>query len=357
MLTDLPVFGICGHSESGKTTLIEALVPRLVSRGLSVAVAKHHVKGIDVDRPGKDSDRLFRAGADVFMQGPDEGFVRTHPSETSGGVRQLTELAGRYDLVLVEGRHRVDCTKVWLLSVGESQPPPEAGGTLATLARTAGRVEAVWNILEPWLRRQWLKPPVYGAVLIGGASSRMGRPKHLLRRKDKTWLEHTAGCLARVAERVVIVGSGDIPEALREGARLPDAPDARGPMAGLLSAMRWAPQATWLVSACDLPKLSVRALKWLLSTRAPGVWATLPRLPGREGVEPLLACYDFRARALLEEAAGEGRFSPSLLAGHRNVISPTPPDDLLAAWQNVNTPEDLSQTETGGPPPGQSHAG
>ena len=80
MLADLPIFAICGHSGSGKTTLLEALLSRLRASGLALAVAKFHAHRIDVDRPGKDSDRLFRTGADVFLQGPDEGFSRTLPA-------------------------------------------------------------------------------------------------------------------------------------------------------------------------------------------------------------------------------------------------------------------------------------
>jgi molybdopterin-guanine dinucleotide biosynthesis protein MobB len=344
----LPIFGICGHSGSGKTTLIEVLLPRLLSRRISVAVAKVHAHGIEVDRPGKDSDRFFRSGADVFLEDPDQRFIRTHPPESHRPIRPLAQLARDYDLVLVEGRKRVECAKVWLLGEGESKPPPEAGEVIAALPRDHNRLEVVWNILETWLPRRWLETAVYGCILIGGRSTRMGRPKHLLREGEKTWLEHIAESLARVSERLVIAGAGEIPDQRTDAIRLPDAPDASGPLAGVLSAMRWAPNVSWLVSACDLPKVSVEAFRWLLSTRAPGVWATLPRLGGERGVEPLLAHYDFRARRLLEELAADGRFSPSLLAGHPKIISPTPGAEILPAWKNVNTPEELARSEPQG---------
>jgi molybdopterin-guanine dinucleotide biosynthesis protein A len=149
-------------------------------------------------------------------------------------------------------------------------------------------------------------------------------------------------CLRPVAEKVVIAGAGEAPRALADVAHLPDAPGVSGPLAGLLAAMRWAPWATWLVAACDMPNLSTEAVAWLLSTRALGVWATLPRLGrGRRGVEPLLAHYDFRARAILEDLADAGKRAPSLAAGHPKVITPVPPAALRAAWENVNTPADL----------------
>ena len=347
MLDDLPILGIAGRSGSGKTTLMEALLPRLAARGLAVAVAKFHAHGIDVDRPGKDSDRLFRAGADVYLAGPDQAFTRLHPAGAIAPAVRLADLAARYDLVLVEGRETLACRKVWLLADGETRPPAAAGDPVACLRRDADRLAAVSDLLDDWLPRQWLRTPVYGCILIGGQSSRMGKPKHLLRSGQsggKTWLERTAAHLARVAERVVIVGAGAVPQALADAMRLPDAPGLAGPMSGILAALRWAPQASWLVAACDLPDLGGEALAWLLATRRPGVWATLPRLAPGGGVEPLLAHYDFRIRAAIEDLAAAGRFSPSLLAEHPKVACPTPPDALRPAWENVNTPDDLART-------------
>jgi molybdopterin-guanine dinucleotide biosynthesis protein MobB len=344
MITELPIFGICGGHESGKTTLIEALVPELRAAGLSIAVAKIHTSVVDVDREGKDSDRLFRAGADVFLEGAAEGFARTRPAPERPVSLALFDLARRYDLVLVEGRKRFEGARVWLLGEGETAAPEEANGALAVLPRDADRLEAVRRLLADWLPKQWLRTPVWACVLIGGQSRRMGTPKHLLRRGGRTWLEHTRDVLTRVCERVVIVGGGELPAGLKNATRLPDAPDVEGPMAGILAAMRWAPWASWIVSSCDLPNLSTEALKWLLSTRRSGVWATLPCLEGNQGVEPLLAYYDFRARALFETLAAERRFSPSQLAGLDKVISPAPPAAIVSAWDNVNTPEELGRS-------------
>ena len=184
--------------------------------------------------------------------------------------------------------------------------------------------------------------PVFGCVLIGGKSSRLGKPKHLLEHAaGQTWLEHTVELLQQIAEQVIIVGAGEVPHSLADHMRLADAPDAVGPLAGILAAMRWAPAVSWLVAACDLPELSVAALRWLLGTRAPGVWATLPGLPGQSGIEPVLAHYDFRARSLLEQIAEQGNFSLNQLSVFPEVISPTPPTDLVPAWKNVNTPDEL----------------
>jgi len=71
-----PVVGVCGYSGAGKTTLIESLIPVLRQEGLSVAVVKHDAHGLSVDSRGKDSDRFYRAGADVLAHGFSQSFVR-----------------------------------------------------------------------------------------------------------------------------------------------------------------------------------------------------------------------------------------------------------------------------------------
>ncbi|MCK4850113.1 MAG: molybdenum cofactor guanylyltransferase [Phycisphaerae bacterium] len=197
-------------------------------------------------------------------------------------------------------------------------------------------------ILKKYLREKWLSTPVFGCVLIGGDSSRMGSAKHLLTKDGQTMLVRTIECLEQVVgSNVVICGAGKVPESLARFKRLPDVPDAQGPMSGVLAGMRWRPRASWLVAACDLPELSPAALEWLLSTRAPGIWASLPSLDGSQYVEPLLAHYDFRARPLLEQLAAQGNFRPGRIASHPKVrIFPVPPH-LQAAWRNANSPRDL----------------
>ena len=170
MLAELPIFGICGLSGAGKTTLIERLVPLLSTRGLKVAVVKYDAHGIVVDRSGKDSDRFFRSGADVFLKGPKEGFFRTHPSNENELPYILKMFCRHYDLVLVEGRKNIPLTKVWLSSGRKSDTPPDIDGIIATLPRNSDRVGSVISILDDWLPEQWLKTSVWGCVLIGGES-------------------------------------------------------------------------------------------------------------------------------------------------------------------------------------------
>ncbi|NMG04400.1 molybdopterin-guanine dinucleotide biosynthesis protein B [Azoarcus taiwanensis] len=119
------VFGIAGWSNSGKTTLIEKVIPCLTARGLRVAVIKHAHHGFDLDRPGKDSFRHREAGATQVLMLSSQRWVLMNelrdeaepPLET-----QLEMLAGN-DVVLIEGFKAAAVPKVEVYREVNGKPP------------------------------------------------------------------------------------------------------------------------------------------------------------------------------------------------------------------------------------------
>jgi len=92
-----------GPSGCGKTTLIEALLPHLQERGLAVGYLKSDAHAFDMDRPGKDTDRVFRGGAArVAIASPEEAALRLRLVRRDP-LRLVDELFRGCDLVLVEG--------------------------------------------------------------------------------------------------------------------------------------------------------------------------------------------------------------------------------------------------------------
>ena len=57
------IMGIVGWKNSGKTTLVEALVREMTARGLRISTVKHAHHAFEIDVPGKDSYRHLEAGA------------------------------------------------------------------------------------------------------------------------------------------------------------------------------------------------------------------------------------------------------------------------------------------------------
>lgn len=145
------VLGVCGYSGSGKTTLIERLLPELKAAGLSVAVVKHDAHGLDVDRHGKDSDRLFRAGADVLVHDAREVLLRFHASNLSLPLA-IQRLGGSYDLVLVEGHKDSPGPKVWLLGQGEASSSADVQDVVGVLRWDTDRVRDARELILQLLR-------------------------------------------------------------------------------------------------------------------------------------------------------------------------------------------------------------
>ena len=331
----LPAFGVCGWSGSGKTTLVVKIVRHFATRGLKVAVIKHDVHGIDADREGKDSDRIFRGGAGVVLFSPGQRVDRSHGSDVASLSVAVERLDAGHDLVLVEGYKAVNLArKVWLQREATEPCPTRVQGIHRVLGPDDDRTRIAIAVIEDWLEERTRTIPLCAGILFGGRSERMGQPKHLLTIRGTTWLEHIVATVRPFVQQVVLLGDGDVPASLRGVPVLPDVPERSGPIAGMLSAMRWRPDASWLFSACDLPLISAAAVDWLTKRRVAGAWAIMPRLAKTQVVEPLFALYEFRSGFLLERSR-----APYDLARLPEVITPEPPEDLARAWSNVNTPQ------------------
>lgn len=106
----MKLFGITGWKNSGKTTLMVALIELLAERGLRIATIKHSHHNFDIDQPGKDSFRHRAAGASEVLVSSANRWALIH--ENIGRGRQeeeaeledlLAHLSPDIDLVLIEG--------------------------------------------------------------------------------------------------------------------------------------------------------------------------------------------------------------------------------------------------------------
>jgi molybdopterin-guanine dinucleotide biosynthesis protein B len=114
---------VAAASNSGKTTLIEKIIPLLKARGLRVAVVKHAHAGFEMDRPGKDSWRFREAGADaVLIIGPDAlALTKTLQAEP---IVELELLARDADIVIQEGFKKTAQNKIEVFRRGISGEQP-----------------------------------------------------------------------------------------------------------------------------------------------------------------------------------------------------------------------------------------
>lgn len=111
-----------GGHDSGKTTLLLDLVPRLRERGLSVGAVKHTSRDLEDDVPGKDSQRLGASGADVWaLVTPERATVRRRV-EGSGLPDLLRRDFADCDLVLIEGFKSLPLPKIEVTRAGAARP-------------------------------------------------------------------------------------------------------------------------------------------------------------------------------------------------------------------------------------------
>ena len=103
----IPIISIVGKSDSGKTTLIEKLVPELTRRGYRIATVKHDVHGFEVDREGKDSWRHKKAGAHTVVISSPKKVALIRDVETDLSLMEIRDkLIRDVDLVISEGYKR-----------------------------------------------------------------------------------------------------------------------------------------------------------------------------------------------------------------------------------------------------------
>jgi len=100
----IPIVSIVGKSDSGKTTLIEKLVPELTRRGYRIATVKHDVHGFEVDQEGKDSWRHKQAGAHTVVISSPKKVALIRDVEKDLTLEEIREkLIQDVDLILSEG--------------------------------------------------------------------------------------------------------------------------------------------------------------------------------------------------------------------------------------------------------------
>ena len=116
----IPIISIVGKSDSGKTTLIEKLLPELTRRGYRVATIKHDVHGFEVDREGKDSWRHKQAGAHTVVIASPNKVALIRDVERDLSLEEIREKFIRdVDLIISEGYKKDVQPKVEIFRKGK----------------------------------------------------------------------------------------------------------------------------------------------------------------------------------------------------------------------------------------------
>ncbi|MEJ5156254.1 molybdenum cofactor guanylyltransferase [Gluconobacter wancherniae] len=181
---------------------------------------------------------------------------------------------------------------------------------------------------------------LYGLVLAGGLSTRMGQDKAGLIYRGRTQLEAAFDLVSSVVVSCFVsVRQSQVDDPLRgEFPVIVDQSEVDGPAAGLLSAHARFPAASWLVVACDLPLLDRGTLDHLLLSRD-GKHDAYAYRSEHDGLpEPLCAVWEPAALEALKRQVDAGKKCPRkcLINSDTLLIAPV----NAGALDNINTPQE-----------------
>lgn len=180
---------------------------------------------------------------------------------------------------------------------------------------------------------------LWGLVLAGGLSRRMGRDKGEIIYHQKPQREHMADLLSQVCAKVFISCRPDQVDTL--STQYPFIVDSFlniGPMGGLLSAMEAFPHHAWLLVACDMPLLNEATLRQLVESRSVSCGVTAFLNPIDDQPEPMTSIWESSTEDLLFSFYEQEEVSLRKIIRQieSNLVIAEDPTTLL----NINTNEE-----------------
>jgi molybdopterin-guanine dinucleotide biosynthesis protein A len=181
-------------------------------------------------------------------------------------------------------------------------------------------------------------PAIYGLVLAGGRSSRMGRDKGLIVYNGKPQREYIADLLGKFCAAVFTSCKTQeyIPAELNP---LPDQFELESPLNGILSAFEKNNTVAWLTVPVDMPYVDDAVLSFLLQHRDTGRMATCFVDSDGKNPEPLLAIWEANAAIPLKNYYERGGISPREFLKQQDILLLQAPDKRI--YHNINTPGEL----------------
>jgi molybdopterin-guanine dinucleotide biosynthesis protein B len=123
MQSDIPIVGLAGFANTGKTTFLEKLIRELKSRGYRVGVVKHSHHRLEMDQPGTDSWRHLQAGAEMVALAAPGGISLIKPCSDDPKPEQVLSLFRDVDLIIIEGYKNGHWPKIEVFQQGVTERP------------------------------------------------------------------------------------------------------------------------------------------------------------------------------------------------------------------------------------------
>lgn len=214
--------------------------------------------------------------------------VIVHPKKAASLERKAEKLTNVELILLAENETEIP---VWLqekVNLQENNP----------VVLSLNDRKKILAFFEKKLKK--ILPPLFGLVLAGGKSQRMGQDKGAINYHGKPQREYAFEMLDNLCEKTFLSGRKSQTESWQENFPIiSDTFTGLGPFGAILSAFRENPNAAWLCIACDLPLLTDTTLQQLIKQRDPSKIATAFHNSETGFPEPLITIWEPKSYPIL----------------------------------------------------------
>ncbi len=337
-----------GYSGSGKTTLIEKLMKRL-SKTYSIAFIKNDIHGFQMDKEGKDTYRIYHAGADsAYISSPKErAYLSKKPLNYSIFKQELL----LYDIVIIEGYKDENIAK-YLISDYEKVKNLDFKlnkykNLLGVIVnnekklkdiKTFNRndIDAIYDDIVTNINSK--KTKLDALILVGGKSSRMGEDKGLIDYNGKIQVDFLYNLLSPFVNNIFVSvnpSQAVLPE-YNKFNLIKDKIQEIGPIGGITSAFFNNKKNAFLVIACDIPLVNEKMLNELIKNRNFLKFGTF--FSSEYKFEPLLGIYEPKSFNFLINSIVNNRYGikNAFKELELNIID----NHFTSEFKNINTQEE-----------------
>lgn len=189
---------------------------------------------------------------------------------------------------------------------------------------------------------------IYGLILAGGKSMRMGTDKGRIAYHGIPQREHLYRLLEGVCDKTFMsIRKEQVAEISSTFNTIVDEDIFKGPFNGILSAHKKYPNVAWLVLACDLPLIDEKSLRDLIAARKRNAYATAYSLREKSLPEPLAAIWEpkgLKAAISYMEAGTNGSCPRKFLINNdTHLVYPTDEQVLMNANSELEYREALTK--------------